>query len=146
MQGSQPPTAEEDRYLIDLKALWCIPCALDGWDAVPPTVHHVVEGRHRLGHMFAYPCCLWHHQARPPPRMTLDNATALYGPSLATEHKRYQEVYAPERELVKIAQTAVKTLRTYREVTMVFTAEQFGEHVRHEALIRFGRHVHSIPR
>ena len=141
VQGQKPPTSAESERLGALKELWCLPCAMDNWDGVPPDVQHVLSGKYRIGHHATYPACKWHHQAEPPPGLTIDDATARYGPSFALEKRRYEEVYAPERDLILIADIALLRKQIEEANGNVFTEEMYGELVRHEAAQRFNRGV-----
>lgn len=141
MQGQKPPTASEQRRLNDISHLWCLPCAMDGWDGVLATVQHVVEGRKRLGHHFTWPGCEWHHLGIPPEGFNIHEATARWGPSLAHHHRRFQATFASERSLVSLTDYLLSRKKDLTNCGQIMTAEQYGTWVRHEAVLRFGRAV-----
>ncbi len=143
MQGQTPPTASELRYLDEVAQLWCLPCAMDGWEDVPPTVHHVLdESGQRIGHLAVIPACGWHHLGKPPRTVSnIDTATARYGPSIEHDLRRFEEVYGPQRDLIKITSVAVSRALSMREHGDVFTPGEFMELVQHEARIRFNRGI-----
>lgn len=39
----------------------CVACKQDGYDS-PASVHHIVQGNRRLGHLHTIPLCFAHHQ------------------------------------------------------------------------------------
>jgi hypothetical protein len=92
---SKYPTRTEARRmeLIGQQYFGCIPCRLEEPSLpVLATVQHVVEG-YRLGHMFTYGCCLWHHLGQFPSQP---------GPSLAHNRKGYRQRYGSERLLIAL--------------------------------------------
>ena len=121
--------------------LWCLSCAMTGWDGVLATVHHVVESRKRLGDIFVVPLCEWHHLGNPPEGLTIDDAAARWGPSLHHQHRLFQQEYAPERELVMLTDHLLRRKKELEDHGDMLTPELYGEWVRHEAALRFGRSV-----
>ncbi len=61
MGPSKPPTRVEQDWLDRLCNLSCIACRKDGISS-PASVHHIVQGNRRLGHLFTLPLCYPHHQ------------------------------------------------------------------------------------
>ena len=141
MQGQTPPTSTEQRHLEAVAALWCLPCAMRWWDGVLATVQHVVEGRKRLGHLFVLPGCEWHHLGTPPPPLTIDEAAANWGPSLAHQHRRFEQTFGSERQLVEITNHVLRRKSELEAHGDMLTAEMYGEWVRHETHLRLGRTV-----
>ena len=96
----KPPTKAERDRLVAVSGVPCLPCMIDNWPGVPAQVQHVVEGNERLGDMFTYPGCPWHHQG-----ITSGNISATteqYGPSYAHDRNSFHERYGTERQLVAI--------------------------------------------
>ncbi len=146
MQGQKPPTASESRRLEAVASLWCMPCAMDGWDGVLATVQHVVEGKYRLGHEYTWPGCCWHHLGEPPDsRYTIADAAAHWGPSLQHDLRGFEAVFAPERTLVLITDNLLRRKAELEAEGDVLTEEQYGMWVRQEAVLRLNRSV-SIGR
>ena len=141
MQGQIPPTASEARHLEAVASLWCMPCAMDGWDGILATVQHVVEGNRRLGHAFVWGGCCWHHLGDPPGNYTIADATARWGPSVQHELQRFQRVFAPELTLVLMTENLLRRKYELEGAGDVLTAEQYGKWVRQEAAIRLNRCV-----
>ena len=85
-----------------LHALGCIVSRVfyDRWE--PAEIHHLVEGRKRLGHQFTIPLSPWFHRGVPP-RMDMrpSEATEQIGPSLAISKRKFVERFGTERELLK---------------------------------------------
>lgn len=61
MGPSKPPTKAEREWMARIADLGCVACRKDG-EATPASVHHIVQGNRRLGHLFTLPLCPPHHQ------------------------------------------------------------------------------------
>jgi hypothetical protein len=61
MGPSKPPTKAESEWMARIADLGCIACRKDG-NSSPASVHHIVQGNRRLGHLFTLPLCYPHHQ------------------------------------------------------------------------------------
>jgi len=61
MGPSKPPTKPERDWMDRIADLGCIACRKDGISS-PASVHHIVQGNRRLGHLFTLPLCYPHHQ------------------------------------------------------------------------------------
>lgn len=141
MQGQKPATAKEQRRLDRIAGLWCLPSAMNFFDGVPATVQHVVEGRVRLGHEWTYPASSWHHLGLVQAPYQIDEMTARFGPSLQHDLRLYEEVFAPERDLVAITDAVLELQAELENAGDYLTAEAYGMFVRQEAYNRFGRRV-----
>lgn len=105
MGPNKTSKADKARY-IKLKQLGCICCRKRG--AVMSTqVHHLVEGRKRLGNDATIPLCDYHHMgyryskfAAPGSHYGREDAVRLMGPSLADSKSRFIEEFGTERELL----------------------------------------------
>lgn len=140
MQGQKPPTASEQRRLTAIHELWCLPCAMNGWDGVPTTVQHVVEGRVRLGHEYSWPGCIWHHLGNPG-KFTAAEAVARFGPCVERQLRRFEQAFAQERILVAITDAMLVRKAQMEAGGRYMTPEDYGEWVRQEAVHRLGRSV-----
>ena len=64
-----------------------------------------------------------------------------FGPSLEHQHRRFQEVFASERDLVKMTNRLLKMKADIEAEGGYVTEVQYGERVRHEAIDLLGRAV-----
>jgi hypothetical protein len=92
--------ADIERF-AKLYALGCIVSRLyfDRWE--PAEIHHLVEGRKRLGHQFTIPLSPWFHRGVPPADLRPSEATQLLGPSLAMSKRSFVERFDTERNLLE---------------------------------------------
>lgn len=61
--GKRSPTREEQRWMNAIVESGCIACRIDGQPPRPTTVHHILRGGVRMGHLFSLPLCdIGHHQ------------------------------------------------------------------------------------
>ena len=134
MVGPTPAKSKADRErLAAVSSLPCLPCLIDGFPAVPATVQHVVEARKRLGDLWTYPSCPWHHQATGISG-NVAALTARYGPSLATDSREFQTRYGSERQLVHITDAMIR---------MKESALMRGEFLTHRELVRIAGDLHA---
>jgi hypothetical protein len=89
MGPSKPPTKLESEWMDRIANYGCIACKLDGIPDSPASVHHIVEGNRRLGHLFTLPLCYTHHQGG-----------GLIAPSVHQAKRTFQKRYGTERELL----------------------------------------------
>ena len=86
MGPSKAPTKAEREWMDWIVSLGCIACRKDGITDSPASVHHLVQGNRRLGHMFTLPLCPPHHQGdgREVPSVHFSKRTfvARYGTEL----------------------------------------------------------------
>jgi hypothetical protein len=61
MGPSKPPTKTEREWMARAADLGCVACRKDGHQT-PASIHHIVQGNRRLGHLFTLPLCPSHHQ------------------------------------------------------------------------------------
>jgi len=61
MGPSKPPNKAEREWMSAIAELGCVACRQDGISS-PASVHHIVQGNRRLGHLFTLPLCYLHHQ------------------------------------------------------------------------------------
>lgn len=85
MGPSKPPTKPEREWMARIADIGCIACRNDGISS-PASVHHIVQGNRRLGHLFTLPLCHPHHQgdgrAVPSVHFTKRTFVARYGSEL----------------------------------------------------------------
>lgn len=62
MGPSKPPTKVEREWMNRITDYGCIACRKDGIHDSPASVHHIVQGNRRMGHLFTLPLCYAHHQ------------------------------------------------------------------------------------
>jgi len=87
----------------ELHRIGCIACKLS-LRSSQAQIHHLNEGGHagqkRRGADFTIPFCPWHHQGIPPDPMTVKQAEAYYGPSLAYAPRAFREKYGSDNKLL----------------------------------------------
>lgn len=85
MGPSKTPTKLESDWMTRAADYGCIACRKDGHQS-PASVHHIVQGNRRLGHLFTLPLCFLHHQGdgRQVPSVHLTKRTFVqrYGAEL----------------------------------------------------------------
>lgn len=85
MGPSKPATKTEREWMARIADLGCIACRKDG-HSTPASVHHIVQGHRRLGHLFTLPLCPLHHQGDgrevPSVHFTKRTFAAKYGTEL----------------------------------------------------------------
>lgn len=65
--GKRKPNAVEKRWMDAIVKHGCIACIKDGHEHRPTTVHHILRGGVRMGHLFSLPLCdPGHHQDGKP--------------------------------------------------------------------------------
>lgn len=89
-----------ERFLR-LQDIGCIACRMEGWQPQPSDVHHLVEGRKRLGDNYTIPLCPWHHRGVPENDMSNAEMTFMLGPSLARNKRAFIQRYGTEKELLE---------------------------------------------
>ncbi len=61
MGPSKTANKAEREWMARIVDIGCIACRKDG-ESSPASVHHIVQGNRRLGHLFTLPLCYPHHQ------------------------------------------------------------------------------------
>ena len=61
MGPSRTPNKAEREWMALAADHGCVACLQDGHQT-PASIHHIVQGNRRLGHMFSLPLCFAHHQ------------------------------------------------------------------------------------
>jgi len=98
-------TPAEKRRMELIKGLGCVACVLAQWPDVQCEVHHVVEGRVRLGHDKTMGLCLWHHRgecANGYQGYTKQQMSGMIGPSLAHGSYNFAENFGSQATLVAV--------------------------------------------
>lgn len=78
MGPSKTPTKLEREWMARISDLGCYACRCDGIQS-PASVHHIVQGYRRLGHLFTIPLCYEHHQGKSGVHMAKRSFTQRYG-------------------------------------------------------------------
>ena len=85
MGPSKTPTKAEREWMDRAREYGCVACLQDGHQS-PASVHHIVQGNRRLGHLFTLPLCEMHHQGDgrqvPSVHFTKRTFVARYGSEL----------------------------------------------------------------
>ena len=101
MSRPKPRIDDVERF-AKLYALGCVVSRVffDRWE--PAEIHHLVEGRKRLGHQFTIPLSPWFHRGIPPlAEMRPSEAEKAIGPSLARSKRDFTAKFGTERELLE---------------------------------------------
>ena len=98
---AKPATPAQKKRMSQIKEIGCIACLLNNWPDVQTEVHHVVEGRVRLGHDQTMGLCKWHHRGDPGDH-TRQQMGGLLGPSLAHGSYDFAENFGSQATLVLV--------------------------------------------
>lgn len=61
MGPSRTPNKLEREWMNRIADLGCVACKQDGIES-PASVHHIIQGNRRLGHLYSIGLCYPHHQ------------------------------------------------------------------------------------
>ena len=100
--NTEQATPAEKARMEKIKVLGCVACVISGWPDMQCEVHHVVEGRVRLGHDQTMGLCLWHHRAETSDGYTKQQMSGLLGPSLANGSYDFAENFGSQATLVQV--------------------------------------------
>ena len=103
MGPSKSPTKIEREWMARIADHGCVACKQDGHDS-PASVHHIVQGNRRLGHLHTIPLCFLHHLGG-----------GLSVPSVHMAKRCFVRRYGSELELLSGLQVA---LGVYGKVTL----------------------------
>ena len=85
MGPSRTPNKIEREWMAAAAESGCAACLQDGSES-PASIHHIVEGNRRIGHLFSLPLCYLHHQGDgrqvPSVHFTKRTFVARYGSEL----------------------------------------------------------------
>ena len=95
-----PTKADLKRFEI-IRDIGCVACILRGIYNNPPQIHHLVEGRKRLGHQYTCGLCYWHHVGGLPTGAKQYEVEERLGPSYALSPRSFKEVFGTQRELLE---------------------------------------------
>jgi hypothetical protein len=94
----------------EFRKIGCICCKQMGWFR-DPEVHHITDGGRRIGHQETLPLCEWHHRAVRPYGLPTDKLAArVYGPSLASGKKTFQDYFGSELELLEDVNALIRKI------------------------------------
>ena len=85
---------------------WCLPCLIDNKKR-QAEIQHVTSGGRRLGHLYTYGLCPYHHRGLNDIGITGREMSKLVGPSFAHSRKTYEQFYGDERDVLVKLQTWV---------------------------------------
>ncbi len=98
------PCMDDIERFAALYALGCVVSRLidvGRWE--PAEIHHLVEGRKRLGHQFTIPLSPWFHRGIPSSfDVRPSQATKALGPSLALNKRAFVDRFGRERQLLEL--------------------------------------------
>ena len=109
---TQSATKADKARFNALYQVGCLCCHIEGWGFAEAQIHHVVEGRKRLGLEFTVRLCPHHHSGEVPPICCGNVAVAerRFGPSLAHNKGGFIARYGTERDLVMVADRMVERI------------------------------------
>lgn len=105
------PTTAEAQRIYALAHSRCLACTMNKtalgnqlWIAPfeGSDVHHLLSGGTRRGHSDTVALCPWHHRGVAPNGLSVANATAFYGPSLARNPRGFHEFYGTDADLLAL--------------------------------------------
>jgi hypothetical protein len=108
---SRPRANMDDiERFASLYALGCVVSRIidvGRWE--PAEIHHLVEGRKRLGHQFTIPLSPWFHRGVPSSfDVRPSQATKALGPSLAINKRAFVERFGRERQLLELTNELIE--------------------------------------
>lgn len=104
---SEPATAAERMRYAALRSMPCAACRKLGFYGTvcgPTEIHHLTDGGRRMGNEYTIPLGRFHHRGTIPVGYGLKNTTqavAMFGPSLETSKREFEERFGTELELLK---------------------------------------------
>lgn len=106
-RSTSKPTKAEEAYIVACKGSPCRACEVLRQDGLDPPMdnegcdfQHMKSGNIRMGHMYGYALCTWHHRRIPFDGWTPKQMAAIYGPSLMDGGKAFAAAYGTEQELL----------------------------------------------
>jgi hypothetical protein len=111
--STHAPTQSEDQRFAEFHDIGCVVSFV--YLRTPEfefDVHHIVRGKKRLGHLYTIPLSLWFHRGDPPNHLTIEQASARLGPSLARNKKAFVERFGTEFELLEMVNALIDRKRS----------------------------------
>jgi hypothetical protein len=105
------PRIDDVERFAKLYALGCVVSRIFFGRWEPADIHHLVEGRKRLGHQFTIPLSPWFHRGVPPADLRPSEATKALGPSLAMSKRDFVAAYGTERELLEQTNKLIEVMQ-----------------------------------
>ena len=83
------------------REIGCICCRRLGHKNNRVEVHHLVEGKRRLGDDHTIPLCAYHHRGTRPIGLHIENAETIFKKSRHGHGRRaFEECWGPEKDLL----------------------------------------------
>lgn len=104
-RSTSTPNKLEAERIVASKEGPCMACevrresGLAGCDEEGCDYQHMKSGNIRMGHVYGYALCAWHHRRVPMEGMTPKEMVVEYGPSLMDGGKMFARAYGSEQEL-----------------------------------------------
>jgi hypothetical protein len=106
------PRVDDIERFAKLYGLGCIVSRVFFGRWEPAEIHHLVEGRKRLGHQFTIPLSPWFHRGVPPlAEMRPSEAVEKIGPSLAMSKRDFVAKFGTERELLEQTNKLIEVMQ-----------------------------------
>ena len=101
---SKAASLSEKNRMGLIRGLGCVACVLKNYPDAVCEVHHVVEGRVRLGHSQSMGLCLWHHRGEidPDSGYSRQQMSVMIGPSLAHGSYDFADNFGSQATLVAV--------------------------------------------
>lgn len=124
--GHSMKRGERDKRFKALRYIGCLACETNGksgiaqvplWWPMKVEIHHQntdgKAGQRRLGDEFTVPLCGWHHRGVHLTNFTRKMMTLNFGPSLASESKRFRTMYGTDLEMLARANKLIEKHDTH---------------------------------
>jgi hypothetical protein len=103
----------DKRRYESLQRHGCIASRKAGWGWVAPDIHHIVSNGYRRlsgGNKATIPLSPWFHRGVPPCGLTEQQATDMFGPSMALNKKAFVERFGTEAQLLEEVNLVIESM------------------------------------
>jgi hypothetical protein len=107
-----PTKAQKLRY-ERMTQLGCVCCRIMGDPERDAEIHHIVEGRKRLGHEDSIALCGWHHRGLKEDfwsQVPDSEVNEVRGPSIANGKRAFNDHWGSEKELLGIQNEMIREM------------------------------------
>ena len=94
-----PPTKAQQRRQDAIRELGCLLCMSEGIGWSPAEIHHITDCGRTISQDHTIGLCSWHH--RGVTHFKPEQATTIYGPSLARGAKPFRAHFGTNEELLR---------------------------------------------